>query len=48
MFTASFFPKVYFTGFYFEPADGATPPTKDENVHIVGMHVNMGTMMGRA
>lgn len=47
MFTSYFFPKVYFTGFYFEPIDGAVPPITDDVVHVVGMHVNFGTMMGR-
>lgn len=47
MFTASFFPKLYFTGSYFEPLDGGAPPATDETVHIVGMLTNFGTMMGR-
>jgi len=47
MFARRFFAAAYFAPTYFPPTDGGTPPVVDENVPLVGMLVNMGTMMGR-
>jgi hypothetical protein len=47
MFAGGFFAKTFFAGTYFNPADGGTILPATDEVHIVGMLVNMGTMMGR-
>lgn len=46
MFAAGFFAKTFFAGTYFAPNDGGEF-SGEETVHVVGMHVNFGTMMGR-
>lgn len=46
MFAGGYFAKTFFTGAYFAPNDSGTTTT-DGVLHIVGMHVNIGTMMSR-
>lgn len=46
MFAGGFFAKTFFTGYYFAPVDGGSVISSGD-VHVVGMHVNVGVMMGR-
>jgi hypothetical protein len=47
MFTASYFGKTYFSGWYFTPIDGDTPPVDQGRIVYAGFILNMGTMINR-
>jgi hypothetical protein len=47
VFAGNYFSKVMFSGYYFAPVDGSTPPATSDEIRISGMLVNFGTLLGR-